>query len=266
MPPYETNDQKTIYQAKSLDKALDILDCFSFQRKELSLAEISKATTLNKTTVKRLLSNLTRRNYLQEDTQSKRYSLGIHLFELGGIVFSSLDLRKAASSAMDQLEKATNNPVVLGIPMGTQLVYGDKREGSRGIQIAWDLGTMRPLHFGMLGMVLIAHVPPEKADKILKEYPLKKLTTNSITDRHAFSLRLERIRNDGYVIDREEVLEGIMGVAAPIRDYSLRVVASMGVAIFKTQATTESQIQKIVDLVKKACDQTSSNLGYLGTQ
>jgi IclR family KDG regulon transcriptional repressor len=60
MPPYETNDQKTIYQAKSLDKALDILDCFSFQRKELSLTEISKATTLNKTTVKRLLSNLTR--------------------------------------------------------------------------------------------------------------------------------------------------------------------------------------------------------------
>lgn len=105
---------------------------------------------------------------------------------------------------------------------------------------------------------------PEKVDEILKEYPLKKLTANSITDRHAFSLRLEKIRNDGYVIDREEVLEGIMGVAAPIRDYSLRVVASMGVAIFKTQATTESQIQKIVDLVKKACDQTSSNLGYLG--
>jgi IclR family transcriptional regulator, KDG regulon repressor len=263
MPLNASNkDQRRIYEAKSLDKALDILECFIYQRRELSLAEISKATALNKTTVKRLLSNLTRRNFLEEDAQSKRYRLGIRLFELGAIVFSSLDLRKAASSAMDELVNATNYPVMLGIPMDTQLLYVDTREGSHPIQLSSNMGRIRPLHFGMLGMVLIAHAPREKVEEILKRSPLIKLTRNSITDPHDFSVRLEKIRNDGYLIEREEVLEGLIGVAAPIRDYSRRVVASMGVAIFKTQSATESRIRNIVALVKKACDQTSANLGY----
>jgi len=91
------DQNKTVYRVQALERALDILECFSFQNRELSLTDFVNRTGLNKTTVKRLISNLTARGYLKRDPQSKKYQLGMQLFEMGGIVFSSFSLRQAAS-------------------------------------------------------------------------------------------------------------------------------------------------------------------------
>ena len=88
-----TDQNKTIYRVQALERALDILECFSFQKRELSLTDLVNQTGLNKTTVKRLISNLTTRGYLQQEPQSKKYQLGMRLFEMGGIVYSSFSLR-----------------------------------------------------------------------------------------------------------------------------------------------------------------------------
>ncbi len=69
------DQNKTVYRVQALERALDILECFSFQNRELSLTDFVNHTGLNKTTVKRLISNLTARGYLQRDPQSKKYQL-----------------------------------------------------------------------------------------------------------------------------------------------------------------------------------------------
>ncbi len=145
--------KKTSYKVQSLERALDILDCFSFQSREMSLSEVVQQTGLNKTTAKRLIVNLTARGYLQQVPKSKHYQLGLRLFELGGIVFSSFSLRKAAAYPMSHLENSTEATVLLGTIMEDQLVYMDKREGKGMIRISSDIGWRRPLHYGMLGMV-----------------------------------------------------------------------------------------------------------------
>jgi DNA-binding IclR family transcriptional regulator len=251
------------YKVQSLDRTFDILDCFSFQKRELSLTEICQLTALNKTTTKRLISNLTSRGYLQQDPNSKRYQLGLRLFELGGVVFSSFSLRKAAAYPMSHLQHATGLTVLLGVMMDDQLVYMDKREGLGLIHISSDIGWRRPLNYGMLGMILMAYLPLEKIKEVLKKYPLQAFASQSITDQDAFGLRLEKIRKNGYVVEFEEAVEGIVGIAAPIRDYSRRVVAALGVASPRAQIKSEESIQNIVDLVKKNCDQISSDMGYL---
>ena len=63
----------SIYRVQAVERALDILDCFNFQNKELSLSEVVDRTGLNKTTAKRLIANLTSRGYLQQDPQSKNH-------------------------------------------------------------------------------------------------------------------------------------------------------------------------------------------------
>jgi predicted transcriptional regulator len=149
------NDKKSIYKVQALERALDILDCFSFQDRELSLTDVVQRTGLNKTTVKRLISNLTTRGYLQQDPQ-KKYQLGMRLFELGGIVFSSFSLRQAASYPMTRLQNEAGATVLLGVNMEDQLVYIDKREGQGMIRVSSEVGWRRPLNYGMLGMVLMS--------------------------------------------------------------------------------------------------------------
>jgi len=255
--------KKTSYKVQALERALDILNCFTFQKREMSLSEVVNQTGLNKTTVKRLMANLTTRGYLKQDPKSKRYQLGLRLFELGGIVFSSFSLRKAAGYPMSRLQNATGATVLLGVMMEEQLVYMDKREGNGMIRISSDIGWRRPLHYGMLGMVLMAYLTTEKVRDILKECPLVSHTPYSISDEYAFKLRLEKIRKDGYVVEREEAVEGIVGIAAPIRDYSRQVVAALGIALTVGQISSKKGIDSIVDLVKKTCDEISDDLGYL---
>ncbi len=252
-----------IYKVQSLERALDILDCFNFQDREMRLTEVVQLTGLNKTTAKRLISNLTARGYLKQDPRSKRYQLGLRLFELGGIVFSSFSLRKAAAHRMNLLQRTTGATVLLGVMMEDQLVYVDKREGHGMIRISSDIGWRRALHYGMLGMVLMAYLTPEKVRDILKRYPLEAHTPYSITDKNAFSLRLEKIRKDGYLSERGEAVEGIIGIAAPIRDYSRQVVAALGVALPIPQLSEKEDVQRIVDIIKISADAVSSDLGYL---
>ena len=88
---------ESISTIQVLMRTLDILDCFDYQNRVLNLSDVVNRTGLNKTTAKRLISNLVACGYLQQDPQSKSYPLGMRLFELGGIVFSSFSLHQAAA-------------------------------------------------------------------------------------------------------------------------------------------------------------------------
>ncbi|MGD2184759.1 MAG: IclR family transcriptional regulator [Desulfobacterales bacterium] len=261
MKPHTTH--KTVYKVQVLERALDILECFSFQNRELSLTDVVNRTGLNKTTVKRLVANLTARGYLQQDPQAKTYQLGIRLFEMGGIVFSSFSLRQAAAYPMTQLQSKTGATVLLAVRMEDQLVYIDKRDGQGMIRISSDIGWRRPLHYGMLGMILLADLDAKDVRRILRHTPLQAHTPFSITDADAFSLRLEQIRDQGYVMEQEEAVEGVFGIAAPIRDYSRQVVAALGIALPLSPHKRDKGFDHLVELVKKTCEAISSDLGYL---
>ncbi len=251
------------YRVQSVDRALDILDCFSFQNREMNLSDVVRKTGLNKTTAKRLISNLADRGFLQQDPVTKQYQLGMRLFELGGIVFSSFSLRHAAAYPMSRLQNETGATVLLGTRMDDELVYVDKREGKGMIRISSDIGWRRPLHYGMLGMVLMAHLDSEEVRRILKGTSLQAHTPFSITDENAFSLRLEGIRKQGYIVEHQEAVEGVIGIAASIRDYSRKVIAALGIAVTLGQNHTEKELDHLVDLVTKTCDDISYDLGYM---
>lgn len=255
--------KETQYRVQAVERALDILDCFTFQDREMSLSDVVRKTGLNKTTAKRLISNFTSRGYLQQNHQSKRYQLGLRLFELGGIVFSSFNLREVAAVPMTRLQCETGGTVLLGIMMEEQLVYVGKREGGGIIRISSDVGWRRPLHYGVLGMVLMAYLDEKTVRVIMKKQPLKAYTPYSLTDADAFSLRLEQIRNQGYFIEREEAVEGIIGIAAPIRNYSREVIAALGIAFPTNQSLLRNGMENSVELVKRTCSEISSELGYL---
>ncbi len=256
------NKRKPSYRVQAVERALDILDCFTFENKELGFLEIVGQTGLNKTTVKRMLVNLTNRKYLQQDPKTKRYKLGMRLFELGGIVFSSFSLRKAAAHFMDLLQKETRSTVLLGVMMEEELVYVDKREGNSMVRISSDIGWRRPLHYGMLGMILSAFLEPDNLNEIMQKNPLTAYTPRTITNEEKFRKRLEDIRDRGYVIENGEAVEGIIGIAAPIRDYTHSVIAALGIAVPAGHAVPGEAIHDLANSVQETCERISAELGH----
>lgn len=254
--------ERKVYRVQVVERALDILDCFDFHNRELSLTEICRRTELNKSTAQRLTSNLVARNYLNLDSSTGLYSLGMKLFELGSVVFSSFSLRKAASRYMTQLQHETSATVLLGVLMDRQLVYVDKRDGEGTVRISSEIGWRRPPHFGMLGMTLMAGLSETTVDALLQKYPLARTTKSTIIDPVAFKERLARIAEDGHIVEYGEAVDGVIGIAAPITDYSRKVVAAVGVAILSAQHNRAS-VKQVAKSVCSAAKGISSELGYM---
>lgn len=258
------NDKtKSTYFVQSLDRALDILECFNFSRGVLTQGDIVQKTGLNRTTVTRLLSHLTSRRFLSYNNRDRVYQLGNKVLELGGVALSSISLRKIAAPYLTRLRNDIGHTILLAVRMEDDLLYVDTRYGKGVMITSSEIGQRRPLHFGMLGMVLMAYLPRSEQVRLLKKHPLKAYAPNSITENDTFLKTLDEIREKGFYIGREDVFEGIGGISAPVRDYSGNVVASLGftmiLSLLDRQGAVKETLQKVTDTALSI----SQGLGYI---
>jgi DNA-binding IclR family transcriptional regulator len=254
---------KPTYFIQSLDRALNVLECFSLQNKELDLINITKLTGLHRTTATRIINHLENRGYLKYNIETKQFRLGTKLIELGGTALSSVSLRKMAGPYLTQLRDETNCTVLLAIGIEDHYVFIEKIEGKGLIQLATDIGWRRPFSFGAYGFVFMAYMSFEQQENILKKNPLQKYTPKSITERDAFSLCLAQIVEKGYFVEKELFHQDIGGIVAPVMDHKRRVIATLGIAYPAAALDDSLKVEKLAGKVKKIAFETSSEMGYL---
>jgi IclR family KDG regulon transcriptional repressor len=252
-----------LYNNRSLDRALQILGAFNAEQPNFTLAELSEAVHVPKVTVLRLCSTLLHHDFLAYNKETKKYALGLKLFELGSIVFASFSLRRIAAPYLINLQTKLSKTVFLGILQEGELVYIDKKENPLNpIRFGSQIGTRRPPFLGMLGNTLMAYLSDEKVAELLKRHPLTALTKKTITNERRFKERLGRIRLQGYYVDEGEAIEGVTGVAAPIRDSSKEVVAAVGVG-FVSSSETRTDVERIIRETQKTAALISKAVGYI---
>lgn len=249
------------YQIKVLEKVISILNVYNYRENAFSLAEIKKITGLPKTTVYRILKTFEKAGFFQYDQASEKYGLGLRLFELGGIVYASLSIRKAAAPYMDALSHRLKATILLGVIKDDQLLYLDKRESDSIIRVTSHSGLKRPPYYGMLGMTLLAYMEEDEKRRLLKLYPPTKITEKTVTDIKEIMRKLDETKKRGYYIEVDEIVEGLTGVGVPIRDFSGNVVGALGAtqpAFQIKKDTIENTIREITEASKSI----SKQLGY----
>jgi IclR family transcriptional regulator, KDG regulon repressor len=255
-------EKKPGFQNKSLERALQIMNAFQTDRRALTVWQLSKILDLSRATILRLCTTLVQYDYLRKDPISKEYSLGIRLFDLGSIVYDSFSLRRMSSPHLSQLQMKVGNTLYLGILDNDWLLYIDKRDDpSNPVNFTSRIGTRRPPHWGMLGLVLMAHLPDNEVDRLLQKHPLMRLTKKTITTKDEYRKRLSSVQKEEYVFESGEVFNGISGVAAPIRDFSGKVIAAVGVG-FISSSVDGKGLEKIVKEVVETARTISKDMGY----
>ena len=101
---------------RSVERAIQILNCFSFEKPVLTIEEIMFKTKLAKATTYRLLWTLERNNLIQYNQHTNEYRLGTKALEYGGIVLDNLDIRREAEPLLQELHEATGHSVILAAP------------------------------------------------------------------------------------------------------------------------------------------------------
>jgi IclR family transcriptional regulator, KDG regulon repressor len=259
----QPSENKT-YFVQALERAIDILDCFSSERREVTSVQVTKLTGLNRTTVTRILNHLTNRNLLKFDAETKYYRLGSKIIELGGIAISSHSVRQVARNHLSLLRDEIGYTVLLGAISEDHFIFADKHEGSSLITLSSGIGSRHPLSYGLFGMVLLAHQSRELQERILKEYPLKALTPETRINKKQYLQEMAGIVKEGYFIDRELFHEDIGGICASVRDYSGDVIACVGAAINATKLKSTEDTKGLINQIVKTAAAISSDLGFTG--
>jgi DNA-binding IclR family transcriptional regulator len=258
----DDQEKETIFN-RSLERALQILDTFESERRDLGLAQLSEALGLSKATVLRLCSTLIKYGYLKQNPQSRKYFLGIKLFQLGSIVFSTFSLRNIADPFLRELQRSAGKTVFLGILRDGHLLYIDKKEGpENAIRFTSSIGTRHPPYWGMLGPVLMAHLPESEVRRLLVKNPLKPTARRSVTGQSEFREWLNTIKRQGFVVEAETALEGIAGIAAPVRDFRGKVIAAVGISFIRSSVDAED-VPRMIAQVTKTAAVISKELGFI---
>jgi DNA-binding IclR family transcriptional regulator len=145
----------------------------------------------------------------------------------------------------------------------TEILYLDKVDSPRSVGVISKIGQRGPVYCTALGKVLLAHLPEEERSRIIKQVKFHRFTPRTITSPRKLIQELTGIKKRGHALDRREIEEEVECIAAPIRDHTGKVIASLSVSgpQKKIQTVLERQV---VGEVRKAASLISSRLGYIG--
>ena len=237
-----------------MTKALGLLDHVSAEPR--SLGELVTVTGLPKSTVHRLATVLVHAGFLRLDVN--RYVLGYRIMELGELAKRQVRLLPVARRHMEALSAACHETVHLGELVGAAVVYLEKVEGARGLQMRSRIGLTAPAGITAMGKAMIACQPEDAWVQYFD--PSLRHTPNTMVDASAFRVELRATRARGYAFDREENELGICCVAAPITDstgVARAAVSVSGAVIFLPAERLEAVAADVV-----ACaDAISRELG-----
>ncbi|QUH00129.1 IclR family transcriptional regulator [Saccharopolyspora erythraea] len=206
-----------------------ILDAFSAQRPAMTLSSISRHSGLALTTTHRLVGELTRWGALERDAAG-RYRIGLRLHELAALAPRGMFLREIAMPFLGDLYEATHQNVQLGVLDGTEVVYVERLSGRGAVPVASRPGARLPLHATGVGLVLLAHADGDFQEEVLRA-PLKRFTDRTISGADRLRRVLADARRDGYVISDRQIELSTVSVAAPVRDHTDTVVASLSIVV-----------------------------------
>lgn len=226
----------------------------------LALAQVAARSGRAKSTVHRMLSSLVNLGFAEQEPDS-RYRLTLKLWRLGVSVLTSLDLVKVAQPHLEALMRAADETVHMAVlePSG-DAVYVAKFESPRSIRVQTHLGKLTPSWCTATGRALLAWIP-DMRDRVLAG-TLTQITPSTVADPERLRQILGQVARQGYALTRAEHHPEMGAIAAPIRDFTGKVVASCGVAI-PVFRMDPALTRKCVGLVLGAAETISHELGYL---
>jgi IclR family acetate operon transcriptional repressor len=207
--------QRPAYPIASVDNALRLLMLFRSQPR-IRLSEASEHLGVALSTAHRLMAMLAYHGFVRQDPESRAYTAGPALIEIGLAAVRQLDIRMHARPFLEALAAELGETVHLVVLEGSNVRYLDAVESSRALRVAARTGSALAANCTASGKALLAELPDAGVTALFPGADLPALTGRSITRRRALLAELRRVRERGFAVNREESEEGVASVAVAV--------------------------------------------------
>jgi IclR family acetate operon transcriptional repressor len=226
------------HSIQSVDRALFLLETIAEAGGEATLTDLATRTGLNISTCHHLLATLIQRGFAAKVPGRRLYALGARIMYLSHACLQ-VDLPRRAQPYIEAINQATGETVHLAALQGDQVVTLAVREARHAVRVdTGHIGKLEAPHATSVGKAILAWLPEDEMRRILAG-GMKRCTDNTITEFPALLEALRIVRRNGYAIDREEYLPGVICVGAAIRDQAGTVIGAISASTPLMRASEE---------------------------
>jgi DNA-binding IclR family transcriptional regulator len=198
-------------------KGLQIIEALARNGEPMGLTEISRALNMNQSAVQRILGVLTERGYVKRPAGSRKYQLGLAIWELGSEVIEHHHERRLVHPILRFAAQSTGLTAFLTYLDHPFLVYLDKVEGAHGRAHSTEPGSRIPIHRTAAGNAVLAYLPDQQLNLLAQ--PQKDWTgflNFEATNVETLRQELGEIRQRRYATSQSGLTRGVNSIAAPI--------------------------------------------------
>lgn len=196
----------------SVDHALRLIEAL-YEGQPLSVSSLARRVGLPRPTIYRLLRTLDSHGLLVQDGTS--YRLSLRLLELASATLGVSALQAAAQPVLSDLATRSGETTHFAVLDGDRVGYIAKVESRHPIRMFSHVGWCGPLHATGVGKALLAWSDPSLLARVLAG-TLEAFTPHTLTEGPRLAAEIAEIRAAGYAVDREELIDGLVCVAAPV--------------------------------------------------
>lgn len=216
---------------QSSDKLLNMLEILAVQSQPRRLQDIADLCCMNPSTALRFLTALQRRNYVAQDAATSRYYLTFKICTLAQNLTSALDIRGIAlpflHAAADVFSESCNLAVERDMMVAYIEVAGSP---NKTLMTTQRIGSIAPLYCTGVGKLFLTQYSSAELKHLVTVKKLVAFTEYTITDVNVLEEELQLVRKTGYAFDNQECEAGARCIAAPVYDYSGRIVAGISIS------------------------------------
>lgn len=236
-------------KAPALTRGLGILELLAEVENELNFKSIRDRLAIPGPSLWRLLEVLRQNDYVVYDPESRTYRLGFKFLYLGNVVLNRMGFRSQARGYLKKLVDLTGETAELSARVKDELILLDQVESPDAVRLFSRIGSSYPyFHATAPGKMYLAHMGEEKLQHVMNRIGLASITEYTHTDLGLLKKELEKIRDQGYAVDDQEMRLGVFRIASPVFDRKGRITACIGVAgpSFRLNKDKEKSIGAIV--------------------
>ncbi|MGB7337009.1 MAG: IclR family transcriptional regulator [Salaquimonas sp.] len=221
------SDEMTESRLPTNLRLLLILEKIGEVNAPVSPTEIAKMLNLPKQTAHRLCATLLEEGFVVRESPGKKLRPARRMREMAtGILDASHD-HIARHQILEAVARSVKETVNFVMPEEKGMSYKDRVETDWAFRVQLPVGTHVPFHCTASGKCFLASLKKSEREKFIEVLPMEKLTDNTISESEALLAELRQITKQGYAIDNEEFMDGMVAIAVPVLDYRGRFSAAL---------------------------------------
>jgi len=241
----------------TVGKALEILDDVAAFGRPVRFNDLLNKSKHPKATLYRLMQTLTSQGMLDYNPDHQTYAPGVRLVRLAHAAWQQSSLAPIAKPSVDRLSRDLGQTIHLAQLDNGQVLYVDKRDSSRPIEMFSQAGKVGPGYCTGVGKAMLAHLDSDQLAKTLAQQAFYAFTENTITDCEKLNDELIEIRKSGVSFDKEEHEPNIICIAVPILAETGRVLGGLSITS-STNRTTIDDLKEFAPQMKQAAKEIAT--------